>query len=369
MRKSVPLVVGVALIIAVTLAGLVLPGVTAAQSEPELAPELYVYNWSDYIDPSLLDEYEEMYGVRIVYDNFATNEELFARMQAGAQYDLVFPTDYMIARMIELGLITPLDKANIPNLKNIDPFNLDNWFDPGGDYCVPYNWGTTGIAYRLDLDLDEPPSSWGALFDPEQAAMYAAMGGINLLDDPRELIAAGLAYLGYPINDTDPEHLAEVRDTIIDVLPNVKYINSSDYQDTLLIPGEVAISHSWDGSTIKAALATVSDEYPEGLWRHVIPEEGAPRWQDGMCIPTSSPRKATAEHFINFLLEPEHAARSANLTGYMTANLAAHDLLLPEIHNMMPDEEQLQRLEWLRPLDEDGMMLWDQIYTEIRASQ
>lgn len=341
--------------------------VAVAQTAPDLAPELYMYNWADYVDPEVIEEYEAKYGVRVIYDNYATNEELFARMQAGAEYDLIFPTDYMIFRMIELGLITPLDKANIPNFKNVDPFNLDNWFDPGGVYCVPNTWGTTGIAYRADLE--RPPTGWDAIYDPEQAAYYQEQGGINLLDDPREVIGNALLYLGYPLNDTDPEHLAEARDTVIAIMPLIEYINSTDYQDTLLIPGEVVLSTSWDGSTIRAAVATKSEEYPNGMWIHLIPEEGAPMWQDGMCIPANSPRKATAEHFINFLLEPENAARTANMTGYMPANMAAYDLILPEIHDMLPDEEERTRLEWYRPLDEAGLLLWDQTWTEIRASQ
>jgi spermidine/putrescine transport system substrate-binding protein len=344
-----------------------LPGNAMAQPAPELAPELYVYNWGDYIDPMLITEYEDTYGVRIIYDNYASNEELFAIMQAGAVYDVIFPTDYMIARMITLEMLAPLNHDNLPNLQHIDPFTLYTWFDPGGIYCIPYHWGTTGIAYQTRLD--RVPDSWGALFDPEQAAYYADQGGINLLDDQRELIGAALLYLGYSLNDTDPDHLAEARDTIIDVLPYVRFINSSDYQDTLLIPGEVVISHSWDGSTVKAAIETESEEAPEGLWRHVVPREGAPRFQDGMCVPASSVRQTTAEHFINFLMEPEHAARTANAIGYLTANLSARAFLRPEILALFPTDEVLERLEWIRPLDEAGMLLWDQTWTEIRVSQ
>jgi spermidine/putrescine-binding protein len=329
--------------------------------------ELFVYNWGDYIDESLLKEYEDKYGVKITYDNFATNEELFAKLQAGAVYDVVFPTDYMISRLISLNLIVKLDKDRLPNLSNIDPYNLDNWFDPGAEYCAPYMWGTTGIAYSTSLE--RIPDGWGAFFDPEQAKYYSEHGGINLLDDERELIGAALQYLGYTYNDTDPDHLAQARDTIIKILPYVRYLNSADYQDTLMIPGEVAITQTWDGSAAKVALATATDANPEGTWRYIIPKEGGVHYQDGMCIPASSPHKLTAEHFINFLLIPENAARTSNKTGYMSTNKASRQFLKPALVKFLPSEEVLKSLEWIRPLDEAAMTLYDQTWTEIRASQ
>jgi spermidine/putrescine-binding protein len=337
-----------------------------AQAQPQLDPELFVYNWGDYIDPQILKEYEEQFGVRVTYDNFASNEELFAKLQAGALYDVVFPSDYMIDRLIKLSLLAELDKANLPNLVNIDPFHLGNYFDPEDKYCIPYQWGTTGLA--VSRKLDKVPDSWGALFNPEESQYYADNGGINLLDDQRETLSAALKYLGHSINETDPAKLAEARDLLITALPNIRYINSADYQDTLLIPGEVALSLSWDGATNKARFATETEQNPDGDWMHVTPKEGAVRFQDAMCIPANSTRKATAEHFMNFLMIPENAARTSNLTGFMTANKAAEPLLRPEVVDLFPNEETLEKLEFLMPLDEDALTLWDQTWTEFRAS-
>jgi spermidine/putrescine-binding protein len=356
------------LTVGIAAAVVAMGGTQPTTAQPELAEELNVYNWADYIDADLITEYEETYGVRINYDNYASNEEMFTRVQAGAtDYDIVFPTDYMIARMIELDMLAELNHDNIPNLANIDPFNLDTWYDSGATYCVPYLWGTTGIAYHKDVD--PAPTSWAALFDPEQAQMYADMGGINLLDDQRELLGAALIYLGYSVNETDPDRLAEARDTLLNVLPVVSTLNSSDYQDTLLIPREVAVSHSWDGGASYAALNTATDENPAGDWLYVVPQEGAVRWQDGMCILATSERKETAEHFINFLAEAEHASRISNFTGYLSTNAAAREFINPEVLKFAPPEDVLDKLQWLQPLDDETLRLYDQTWTEVRVGQ
>ena len=164
-----------------------------------------VYNWYDYIDEEILDAYEEEYGVEIIYDTFASNEDLLAKLQAGATgYDVIFPSDYMVAQMIELGLLAEIDANSLPNFANIGAEFKDAPFDPGNEHCVPYQWGTTGIAYRAGNEFFEEnePTSWAYLFEPELLEQYAD-GGINVLNDQRELMAAALFYLGYSPNSTD----------------------------------------------------------------------------------------------------------------------------------------------------------------------
>ncbi|MCS6872193.1 MAG: spermidine/putrescine ABC transporter substrate-binding protein [Anaerolineae bacterium] len=329
----------------------------------QLDSVLYVYNWGDYIDEELLIEYEQQFGVRVVYDNYATNEEMFAKLQAGAEYDIVFPSDYMVARMIALGLLAKIDQENVPNRKFLDKQALDTWYDPE-NFCVPYMWGTSGIAYHVSLE--EPPDSWAALFDPEQVAKYTALGGINVMDDQRELLGAVLKYLGYSANSTERAELEQARDTLLSVASQYRYFNSADYQETLLPAREVIISHAWNGNTAKAALLTRSETYPNGEWRYIIPKEGGLRFQESICVTARSPRKATAEHFINFLLKPENAARISNATGYLSPNIGARDLIDPLLKQFLPTEEELARLEWIRPLDSAGRRLWDEIWAEIR---
>lgn len=332
-----------------------------------LDKELYVYNWADYIDDSLISDYEQKYGVKITYDNYDSNETLFAKLQAGAKYDVIFPSDYLIVRLIQLKLVAKLDKKNIPNIANIDPYNLNNPFDKGADYCVPYMWGTTGIAYLRTID--KKPEGWAAFFDPEQVKYYNTHGGINVLADQRELIGAALQYLGYSYNDSNKDHIFKARDTIIAVKQYFNYMNSSDYQNTLLIPKEVSVSHAWNGDAARAAIQTSTKDNPLGDWAFIQPKEGGARFQDGMCVTASSPRKATAEHFINYLLRAESAARITDQIGYISANLGARPLIDQRYLSFLPSLETIAKLEWYLPLDDDTTKLYNDVWTEINAAQ
>lgn len=342
---------------------------SAPAGEAELAPELSVYNWADYIDEKVITKYEETYGVEIIYDTFASNEDLLAKLQAGATgYDVIFPSDYMVAQMISLGMLAELDKNNIPNVANIGERFLNAPYDPGNVYCMPYQWGTTGIAYRTDVGLD-PPTSWTSLFDPVEAEKWAAAGGINLLNDQRELMAAALKYKGYSVNDKDEAHLNEAKETILAVKPLIKTFNSENYKDTLLIPGEVAISHAWSGDAATAYWATYDEANDTSPWAYVVPLEGAMIWQDNICISATSQHQATAEHFINYLLEPEVGAAITNITYYASPNETAKPFIAEEILNdpsIYPPEEVMNKLEWAQQLDET-IFVYDRIWTEIKS--
>ncbi len=341
----------------------------AAKEEPQLAPELNVFNWTDYIDEEVLTQYEETYGVKINYDTYASNEELLAKLQAGATgYDVIFPSDYMVTQMIELGLLAEIDLDNIPNFKDVMDMFKDPPFDPGNKYCVPYQWGTTGLGYHIPTFGDEVPDSWAYLFEPEYLKRYADKG-VNVLDDQRELIGAALKYLGYSVNDTNEEHLYEARDLILKAKPYWKTFNSSDYDDTLLIPGEVVLSHGWSGDVFVAVWETYDEENDEPVWWYSIPKEGAVVWVDNMCIPASSTRKRTAEHFINYLLSPEVQAAITNYTYYASPSEAAKQYIDEEILNepaIYPPDEVLSKLEWLEAVG-DALRIYDQIWTEIKS--
>lgn len=342
----------------------------AAPAESGLASELSVYNWADYIDEALLTKYEEEYGVKIIYDTFASNEDLLAKLQAGATgYDVIFPSDYMVAQMIELGMLAEIDHNNIPNLKNMDPFFLDAPYDPGNKHCVPYQWGTTGLAYQTAIAGDSPPDSWAAIFDPEQAKKWADAGGINILNDQREAIGAALLYLGYSINDKDEAHLDEAKQVLINAKPYIKTFNSEDYDDSLLIPGEVAISHAWSGDAAKAYWETYDEETEESEWGYAIPNEGAFVWQDNICITATSAKKATAEHFMNYLLDAQNGADITNYTYYASPNQAAKEFIVDEIKNdpaIYPPQEVIDKLEWAEQLGET-IFVYDRIWTEVKS--
>jgi spermidine/putrescine-binding protein len=317
-----------------------------------------------------LANYEKEFGVKITYDTYASNEDLLAKLQAGATgYDVIFPSDYMVAQMIELGLLAEIDHNNIPNLKNMDPFFLNAPYDPGNKHCVPYQWGTTGIAYSTKVFADNPPDSWAFLFDPEMAKKWAEAGGINVLNDQRELFGSALKYLGYSLNTKDEKQLEEAKNLILGVKPYIKTFNSEDYDDSLLIPGEVVISQAWSGDGFKAVLETTDEATGESEWDYIIPQEGAMVWQDNGCITAASQKKATAEHFLNYLLDAENGAIITNYTYYASPNAAAKEFISPEIledPRIYPPAETLAKLEWAEKLGET-IFVYDRLWTEVKS--
>jgi spermidine/putrescine transport system substrate-binding protein len=354
MRKALSL----AMILVLT-ALLVACGGGDKAGEQELTEELHIYNWSEYIDPEIYADFEEEFGVKVIEDTFSSNEDLLAKLQAGATgYDLIVPSDYMVAIMIELDLLAELNYDNIPNFGNISDIFRDPPYDPGNKYSVPYQWGTTGIGYDLDV-FEEAPDSWGYLFDPEMAAPYA--GQMSMLNDSRETIGAALKYLGYSINSTDEQELEEAKQLLIQQKAWVSTYDSDGFED-LLAAGETVIAHGWSGDFFAAA------EEAEQVW-YVIPSEGGVIWTDNLAIPKSAPSQYTAEAFINYLLRPEVGAKITNYTWYGSPNKASEEFIDPEILEepaIYPPEEVMDKLEFIRDVGE-ATTLYDRIWTEIKS--
>ena len=338
---------------------------------PQLAAQLSVYNWDDYIDEEVLAAYEEQYGVELIYDTYASNEDLLAKLQAGATgYDVIFPSDYMVNQMLELGLLAEINTNDLSNWSNINPAFHNPPFDPNNGHCIPYQWGTTGITYRAgDPYFEEnTPDSWRYLFDPAVLEQYSGRG-VNALNDQRELMGAALAYLGYSVNETDRAHLEEARDIILQAKPYWKTFNSEDYDDSLLIPDEVVLSHSWSGDAANAYWSTYDDATEDGNWYYAIPQEGGVRWVDNVCITASSERYATALHFLNYLLEPEVSAAITNFTYYASPNDAAKAFIEADILNdpgIYPSQAVFDKLEWLRDVG-DAIFIYDEMWTAIKG--
>lgn len=347
------------------------PAAESNGDEIKLAPQLSVYNWADYIDEQVLADYEARYGVKIIYDTYASNEDLLAKLQAGASgYDVIFPSDYMVSQMIELGLLANIDAEALPNFININPSFKNPPFDPGNAHCIPYQWGMTGIAYRRGVPAFDanPPDSWAYIFDPETMEGYASKG-INVLNDQRELMAAGLFYLGFSPNSTDRADLEAVRDLILRAKPMWKTFNSEDYYSTLMESDEVVISHAWSGDTAQTWWNTYDEETGEGNWIFTVPKEGGIRYAESMCIPANSQRYETALHFMNYMMEPEVAAANSNLTFYPSANEAAKAFTDPEVLNnpaIYPPPDVLDRLQWLADVG-DAIFTYDEMWTVIKG--
>ncbi|WP_298818445.1 polyamine ABC transporter substrate-binding protein [Chloroflexus sp.] len=332
-----------------------------------LARELYFYNWSDYIDPAILEQFEAEYGVRVIVDTYDSNEDMLAKIRAGnSGYDIVVPTDYAVQIMIAEGLAAPLDKSLLTNLVHLDPNLLDQYFDKGNVYSIPYMYGITGIAYNTKF-FPDGIDSWAAIFEPEQIAEFR--GKISMLDDARETPGAALRYIGQSLNSTDPAALERVKEILLAQKPYLAAYNSSDV-NRKLASEEYVLAHSWSGSAMQARNG-LGDEFsgnPDIAF--VIPKEGGMIWMDNLMILKDSPNAYTAHVFMNFLMRPKVSAQNTEYIGYLTPNKDALDLLSDEIKELYqqgfaPDEEMYKRLEWA--VRNEGTTAFDDLWTEIKG--
>lgn len=340
------------------------PTQAPAEAATEYADTLNFYNWSEYIDPEIYDMFEKEYGIKVVESTFASNEDLLAKLQGGATgFDVIVPSDYMVATMIELDMLAPIDHSKLENYKNLDPLFTDPPYDPGLKYSIPYMWGTTGIGYDGAVFGDEVPDSWSYLFDPEVAKNYADQ--YSLLNDSAEVFAAALKYLGYSANSTDPDEINAARDVILAIKPYVHTFDSEQFED-LLASGEIVMAHGWSGDVF----TVMEDNEDIG---YVIPKEGGVVWADTLAIPkevASDPvRYNTALLWIDFLNRPDIAAKNVEYVYYASPNAAATDLIPAEIledPGIYPPQEVMDRMEWLKPLG-DAQKLRDRAWTEIKS--
>lgn len=317
-------------------------GESAACEGGETDGDLALYNWSEYIDPELVSAFEEEHDVSVTEDFYPSNEEMVARIQEGAAFDVIVPSDYMVSIMIEEGLLMPLQKDAVPNYENLaERFASDLPYDPEAEYAAPYQWGTTGLGVDLAVVGEDVPHTWGLVFDPELSQQYS--GQITMLDDPRETLGAALKYLGYSLNTTSESELAEAEQLVADAIPRLAAFSSDQYPD-LLVEGETAIAHGFSGNLFAAFAEGESD------YEFFVPDEGGTVWVDNMAVPAEAPHPCTAHSFINFILDAENGAALTNWNYYASPNGAAEELILPEILEdpaIYPDEELDSRLEFI----------------------
>lgn len=320
--------------------------------------KLNVYNWDTYIGETTLSSFTDATGIDVQYDLFANNEELFAKLQTGNPgYDVIFPSDYMVATMISRNMLEVVDHSKIPNLANVDPDpNFTNpTFNPGLKYGVPYMWGTIGIGYRSSVV--ETPKSWADVIDSDKYS-----GRIALLGDMRAVIGIALKYLGYSMNSRDEGEVAKARDLLIKQKPHIKTFAEDNGQD-LLLSGEVDIVMEWNGDIVHAM-----DEDDDVSY--VVPDEGTMVWVDNICIPTGAPHPENAHAFLNHIHDPEVNAEIANTIHYASANqaakalIAAADLENPAIY---PPASVVAKSEALVDV-EDFTPVYDRAWTEIQAA-
>jgi len=326
-------------------------GEAAEQDLGEMERELAIYNWSDYIADDTIPNFEKEFGVRVTYDTYESNEEMVAKLQAGASgYDLVVPSNYVVPVLAAQDLAFPLIRKYLTNFDNLSPAFVDPVFDPGNRYSVAYQWGTTGIAYRRDR-VAAAPASWGIFHD----ATYR--GKMTQMDDHRDVIGAWLRYRGHSLNSTDPGELVQARADAIAAKRNLKAYVSAPVK-AQLISGDVWIAQLWNGDTFQAKQEQPALDY-------LLPEEGSTIWTDSLLILRSAPHKRAAHEFINYVLRPEVGAAISSFTGYGSPNQAAMSRMANPIP--YPSAEEFQRLEYQRDLGE-ASELWDRIWTEIKSA-
>ena len=353
-------------------------GHTSGPSRPDATAEengVNVFNWYDYIDPEVLQKFEARYGIKVRYATFDSNNTLEARMLAGhSGYDVVFPSGAYLESMIAAGVFRPLDKSQLPNLKNLDPAIMQRLavHDPGNAHAIDYTWGITGIAYdeakvRARMP-DAPVDSWSLLFDPKVAAHFADCG-IGLYESPNVVVPSVLAWLGEPPDSEDAGKLERVQNALLAARPYIRKISTGSLVDDLST-GELCIIIASNGDAMQAQERTRIAANGIKV-RYSIPREGAVMWFDVAAIPTDAPHPGNAHRLLDFLMDPAIAAENSNAIRFPNGNAASQPMLQPELTNkaIFPAGDLAARLIPERSRSEEYVRLRTRVWTRFRTGK
>ncbi|MEM9805059.1 MAG: extracellular solute-binding protein [Cyanobacteria bacterium P01_D01_bin.56] len=332
---------------------------SAASSAPAGDGVLHIYTWADYTDDVLAKQFTEATGIDVKIDVYDSNETMLAKMQAGggADYSLIYPSDYMVTQMIEFGMLTALDKSRLVGLDKI----LEKWqspvYDPDNTHSVPFSWGTTGLLYNSEV-LTTPPEDWNYLWENREILSRK----ITMLDDVRETLGAVLSSLGYSYNATDPAELEEAYQKLLDLKPSLASFKSFGWQDELL-SGDLLMSMVYSVEGIPVSL-----ENPK--FKYVIPASGSSVWTDTVVIPTSAPNVDAAYEWINFNLQPKVSQETVERLFFATPNSEALEMLSQDLldnKNLFPPEDLLAKCEGIAPVGEANA-LYDEYWTKVTSA-
>jgi spermidine/putrescine transport system substrate-binding protein len=320
---------------------------------------LKVFNWSDYIDPEVIEQFQEAHTCRVVYDNFSSDSELEARLATGGgAYDVVFPSDRAMHSLLAKDLLQPLQMDRLKNVANLDPAYLKLSFDAENKFSLPYFWGTVAVGVRTDF-VPAKVTGFGALFNP----LY--QGRITMLDDLENVVGIVLMMLKRPLNSVDPQDLEDVKDKLLSQRPLVQAYTSDSYRERL-ISGDAWISLGWSGDLLQAADIATEQGHTVNV---VVPVTGTLKWLDSMAIPRRATDVELAHRFIDHLLDASVAARNAKHVHYATPNLAAFAKLTPEMaadQRIYPPPATLTKCQWLIDRGEQ-IALIEAVWREVRA--
>lgn len=345
-----------------TAGGLLLSGSALAsctRADESKSNQLNIFSWADYLHPEAIPEFEEKYGIKVVYDTFSSNEGLLARMQAGkVDYDIVVPTSYAVAKLKKMHLLQKIDKNKLSNYIEVMPRFTQMPFDPGNEFSIPYTFGTTGIAYSKKAWMNSKgrePSDWDAFWD------QLCAGRMTLLEDARETIGMALKRKGFSYNSLDKAQINDALQSLVGQKP-LTMCYTSDQVITCMASGDSHLSLAFSGDAHQASRRNNDVGY-------IIPASGASMWIDSMCIPASAPHVDNALKWINYILDPEISARLTNFTYYPTPNNGATRKIPKEMHadkTLYPSDATLDLCEQIEDIG-DGIYLYDRAWTELKC--
>jgi len=355
-------------------------GCSGPQASPAVANAaekvLNVYNWSDYIQPAVISDFQREYGIRVNYDVFDSNEILETKLLTGhTNYDVVVPSGAFLERQLRAGIYQKLDKSLLPNLKNVDPqvARAVAVYDPGNQYCVDYMWITSGVGYNTaairERLPDAPVESWRMLFDPAVIAKFQDCG-VSILDAPSEVVGTVLLFLGRNPNSHSPADLKDAEKVLRAMRPYVRYVDSSRYIDNLA-NGDICLAMGWSGD-VKQSHDRASEAGKGIDLAYAIPRAGAIANYDVLAIPADAPHVRNAHLFIDYLLRPEVAARNSNLIKYANAVLPDIQPLDPQVRDdpgVYPPPEVRARLTPERARPADYQRLLTRMWTRFKTGQ
>lgn len=349
--------------------------VTALTAVSAMAEEVRVYNWSDYIDESLLEKFETETGIELIYDVFDSNEVLETKMLAGGSgYDVVVPSGTFLQRQISAGAFQKLDMSKLPNKDNLWDVIEDRLkkYDPSNEYAINYMWGTTGIGVNIGkvkevLGEDAPVGSLSLIFDPANMEKLAGCG-VHFLDAPAEMIPAALAYIGEDPDSQDKDVIAKAEDVLTPVAPFVQKFHSSEYINALA-NGDICVAFGWSGDILQARDRAAEAENGVEI-EYYAPSEGALMWFDNMAIPVDAPNPDAAHKFLNFILDAQNMAAASNYVYYANGNLASQEFLEEDVIGdtaIYPDAATLENLYTTSPYGPKIQRLVTRMWTKIKS--
>jgi putrescine transport system substrate-binding protein len=352
-------------------AGLAMPYVRRARAD---AGVVNVYNWADYIGETTIADFTKETGIKVVYDMYASSEEMEAKMLAGSSgYDVVLQSGLGLPRMVTAKVYQKLDKSKLSNWGNLDPeiLKILQGFDPGNDYGVPYTWGSVGFTYNMDLAKKQLPDaefdSLDTIFNPANAEKLASCG-ISILDSPTDMGPMVLKWLGIDPNTAGPDEYKKMAEAFAKIRPYIATFDNTNYLTTLP-NGEVCAVNSWSGD-YGVAKKRAADAGIKLDLEYFVPKTGAPAWFDVWAIPSDAKNVDNAYVFLNYMLRPEVIAAATNFIGYANANKEATALVDKSISGdpaVYPDAATKERLFTLTPMTPEQEEALTRVWTEIKT--